>query len=261
FQGASQDGSKVFFTTEQSLLPGAEGENLYEYDFGAPAGERVTLLSSGAGDPQLQGIARISEDGSHVYFVAKADLTGARTNGIGSSPEAGGDNLYVYAAGHTTFVATLAPGDSGDWAAVDERPVLVSGEGRFLVFTSVADLTGEGLRGARTQVFQYDAATGSLVRASIGQDGYNENDREPAVGSTITFIFRSAYSYANAASPSTAGGAQAPANGAVFFESPDALTPQALADRTDAGGQLVPNVYEYRAGHVHLLSDGRDLSV
>lgn len=261
FQGASLDGSKVFFTTEQKLLPEAEGENLYEYDFDAPAGERVTLLSGGAADPEMQGVARISEGGSHVYFVAKGVLTNISKNGVGSSAAAGADNLYVHAEGHTSFVATLSPGDSGDWARLDRRPVLASGEGRFLVFTSVADLTGEGLKGARPQVFQYDAVTGALVRASIGQDGYNDGGREPAVGSTIVNGFPSAYSYVSADSPSAASGTQASADGAVFFSSPDALTPQALADRVDLAGQMVPNVYEYRAGHVYLLSDGRDISV
>jgi hypothetical protein len=259
FEGASLDGSEVFFTTEQELLPGAKSENLYEYDFEAPAGERVTLLSGGVTDPEVQGVARISEDGSHVYFVAKGVLTGA-PNGIGIGAVAGADNLYVYAAGHVSFVATLSSDDAGDWSRVDERPVLASGEGRFLVFTSVADLTNEDVSLDNPQVFQYDATTGALVRASIGQDGYNDDGREPAVGSTIVNSMPSAYRYAIADAPSAASGAQAPADGAVFFSSPDALTRQALNDQRNFLGQMVLNVYEYRAGHVYLLSDGRDVS-
>src|ERR1700730_12438008 len=46
--GASRDGSKLFVTTGQELLPGATGENLYEYNFDGPAGGRISLASAGA---------------------------------------------------------------------------------------------------------------------------------------------------------------------------------------------------------------------
>ena len=76
FQGGSLDGTKVFFTTEQDPT-GAKGENLYEYDFDAPAGEKVSWLSNQSpGEAAVQGVARISEDGSHVYFVARGVLPG-----------------------------------------------------------------------------------------------------------------------------------------------------------------------------------------
>jgi hypothetical protein len=268
FQGASLDGSKVFFTTEQELLPGAVGENLYEYDFDAPEGERISRISVPAsGEAQVQGLARIAEDGSHAYFVAKGVLT-ETPNGVGNKAIAGADNLYVYErdelfpTGRMSFVATLLPGDSTDWQRADERPVIASGNGDFLVFASIADLTNEGLGGVgpQTQVFQYNAVTGGLLRASIGQNGYNDNDRSPLIGSRIVNGFPSAYSYAQVDSAASANGAQAPEDGAVFFESPDALTPQALSDQPNSLNELVPNIYEFSAGSVYLLSDGHDVS-
>jgi hypothetical protein len=267
FKGASEDGSRVFFTTEQELLPGATGENLYEYDFDAPPGERVTLVSTGSGTSEVQGVARVSEDGSHVYFVAKGDLTGAARNGVGNAAVAGGENLYVYErdenvpAGRTSFIATLtSPGDEANWQRIDARPVLASHDGSLLVFTSVADLTDEGLSGGGRQVFRYDAATGDLVRASIGQDGYNGDNRAAVAGSTIVNKLPAAYDYSVTDSPAAANGGQVAEDGAVFFESPDGLTPQALNDQPNPLGGLAENVYEYRAGSVYLLSDGRDAS-
>jgi hypothetical protein len=268
FQGASRDGSRVFFTTEQELLPGATGNNLYEYDFGAPAGERVRLLSGGVEPAEVQGVARISEDGSHVYFVARGDLTGAAKNIVGNGAEAGEDNLYVYSEGHVAFVAALSEaGDSANWAMEDNRPVLASENGDFLVFTSVADLTDEGLNG-RPQIFQYDAVTGALVRVSIGEDGYGEDGRSPEIGSTLPNGFVASYNYSIVDSPTMAAGIQGPSDGVVFFMSPDALTPGALHDRRvkileetgNVDEKPVPNVYEYRDGHVYLISDGRDVS-
>ena len=266
FEGASQDGSKVFFTSTQKLLAGAseESDNLYEYDFTNPA-QQLVLVSTGSSEPEgakVQGVARVSEDGSHVYFVAQGVLT-ETSNRIGHSASAGEDNLYVYErdaqfpAGRTSFVATLSPGDGDDWQRKDARPVMASEEGRFLVFTSDADLTDESLSGEKSQVFQYDATTGGLVRASIGQGGYNANDTAPVAGSGIVLL--GTYDYVETDSPATVNGSQAAADGAVFFQSADALTPQALNDQLSSnGGSLVPNVYEYRAGSVYLLSDGRD---
>jgi hypothetical protein len=259
----------VFFTTEQALLPGAKGNNLYEYDFNAPEGERIKLLSGGSETAEVQGVARISEDGSHVYFVALGNLTGLAKNGVGDSAKAGNDNLYVYSEGHTAFVATLEePRDSADWAQADNRPVLTSENGDYLVFPSAADLTNEGLNG-RSQIFQYDAPTDALVRVSIGEYGFNEDDRTPEVGSTLMNHIPQAYTYNKVDSPTTATGIQIPSDGAVFFSSPDALTLGALHDHrvkvVNEAGEInedpVPNIYEYRAGNVYLLSDGHDTSV
>jgi hypothetical protein len=263
FQGASRDGSKVFFTSTQKLLPDAsEGSmNLYEYEFNGS--EHLTLVSGGSGNPGVQGVARISEDGSSVYFVATGELSKI-PNDQGYAPEAGQDNLYVfehndrYPEGHISFIATLSPGDAGDWAQEDSRPVLLSSDNSFLIFPSVADLTHEGASGS--QIYQYDSQTGALIRASIGQEGYNDDGRTPTFGSTIRSTLPIGYAYSSGDSPTQAVGTYAPADGAVFFESPDALTPQALNDQFDEQGEPapVPNVYEYHNGNVYLISDGRD---
>jgi hypothetical protein len=112
FEGASADGSRVFFLTEQELLPGNPGRNLYEYNFGAPAGQKVTAVSHLASNAAagVEGVVRVSEDGSHVYFVATSVLTN-QPNGVGSVAQAGEDNLYVAdtASGDVSFVATCPP--------------------------------------------------------------------------------------------------------------------------------------------------------
>ena len=77
FEGASEDGSKVFFSTTQPLLGGDTSRNIYEYDFDAPAGERIVRVSGGdstVSHPVAEVAetkwSAISEDGSHVYFLA-----------------------------------------------------------------------------------------------------------------------------------------------------------------------------------------------
>jgi hypothetical protein len=89
FAGASQDGSKAFFLTTQKLLAGTTGtgKSLYEYDFDASNGGRVARVSSGSAEPDVLGVARVSEDGSHAYFVAEGQLSkGPRGGGaVGGS--------------------------------------------------------------------------------------------------------------------------------------------------------------------------------
>jgi hypothetical protein len=277
FRGASLDGSEVFFTTEQHLLLGTTGVGpfLYEYNFAAPAGKKVTLVSGGdPGGARVLGVGRVSEDGSHVYFVAGGILTGA--NGEGKGPVAGEPNLYVWAREcpngeatcpspivRTSFIATLsAAADGGDWSAADGRPMQATPDGRFLVFQSAADLTpDEEGRVEAGQVFEYDAQTGVLVRVSHGQDGYNEDGNSSTYLATIPV-----QNYVREDTPINRSTELAmSADGSrVFFSSPVGLTPQALNGvqiAADRHGKPVyaQNVYEYHDGQVDLISSGHDI--
>ena len=247
FQGASADGSKVFFTTMQPLLGKDTSENLYEYDFDAAVGQRVVRVSGGDGSvseptAEVQSVPYVSEDGSHVYFYAKGVLTTA-ANSTDEHAQAGGENLYMYErdaeypAGRTAFITACGDASNGQ----------VTPNGRFLAFTSGCHLTAEDTSTGR-QVFQYDAKTGSLVRVSIGLEGYDDN------GNATSGL------NARIVSQGEGAGSGAPRGGAlartmsddgsfVFFQSPVALTPQA----TNGG------VYEYHEGRVSLIAAGGEL--
>jgi hypothetical protein len=325
FEGASADGSKVFFTTTQQLTNSDTDatRDLYEYDFNAPAGQRLIQVSAGGnGDAtpgagaDVEGVSRISEDGSHVYFVANAALTtspspGAQGYGTHGEPvssdavaEAGAENLYVYdtETGQTAFIAELCSGaetsggvtdahcpnnlNSNPWpdgpathndqilwshstAGGDERPVQSTPDGRFLVFTSYGDLTGDDTSTAR-QIFEYDAHEEKLTRVSIGDGGFNDNgntnagnpsEHVPDTSDASTVTPR----YDAPEEGWTRGGALARTmsddGSYVFFQSPVGLTPQASDDvAIDSEGDLAQNVYEYHEGHVYLISDGQDTS-
>jgi hypothetical protein len=214
FEGASADGSKVFFLTTQQLVNSDTDStmDLYEYDFEKPEGENLGQLSHGGpGDPtpgsgaEVQGVVRVSSDGSHVYFVAKGVLTGE--NPEGHEPELGADNLYVVETetGKTSFIAELCSNarisgsvtdpecpatldatynDSPLWGqaihivgggTIAGRRAQTPSNGRYLAFTTYAHLitTGpEADSNEAQQVYRYDSQTGHLIRISIGESAF-----------------------------------------------------------------------------------------
>jgi len=293
FQGASADGSKVFFTTAQELLPGQTGDNLYEYDLNNPAGRKVVLVSTGSPNPEVQGVARVSDNGSHVYFVAQGKLVGR--NAEQREPQEGKPNLYVferspsrYAQGHTAFIATLGTFDGKDWSEGDSRPVQTTPDGRFLAFESEGDLTPDDSSTVE-QVFEYDALQEKLVRVSVGhkspggyecptthvsEEGYNCNGNTEVDAAEIP-----APGYSLNSAPTSAESSLAVSSDGsyVFFTSSDGLTPRAqftnnhVINTYEERQILARNVYEYHstvgiggsvgAGNVYLISDGRDLTL
>ena len=264
FAGASANGSKVFFLTAQPLLNSDRdtATDLYEAEIEGEASDaRVSKLIqvSGANTGQaaeVQGVARVSEDGSHVYFIARGALASEPDLSLPSGHQAateGEENLYVYErdarypGGHISFVATLSPQDAQDWRETDRRPVQATPDGRFLVFQSVAPLTSdeEGQEEAG-QVFEYDAQKETLVRVSQGQHGYNNDGNSAAHAATIPV-----QGYVTDSPLSRFLGLAVSADGSdVFFSSEDALTRQA--------SNGVNSVYEYHEGQVSLISDGHD---
>jgi hypothetical protein len=168
FNGASLDGSKVYFTTSRQLTnsdldtpasaPSSSescsatapqlGCDLYLYDANLPAGQRLIQVSAGdASDPTpgegakvYNSVTSLSADGSHVYFAAQGVLT-AHPNPEGALPVSGSPNLYLYERdaenpnGRLSFIGTLAGADSGElWGNQsgswknDAYPVPVTGK-------------------------------------------------------------------------------------------------------------------------------------
>jgi hypothetical protein len=269
FEGASADGSKVFFSTRQALLGGDETANLYEYDFSAPAGHKIIRVTGGdssVSNPtagMIGEVAGISEDGSHVYFGATGVLT--RTpNGEGQVARPGATNLYVferdarYPAGHTAFVAPLDPRDAEMFMrfhfsnAEYPRGANVTPDGRFLVFRSEADLTPDDTSTV-AQIFEYDSLTERLVRVSIGQNGFNENGNTSVYPAEIPSPLENYKEMGMNIDPRVYWSNMASsADGSyVFFTSGDALTPGALQEPGSINGV---NVYEFHDGNVHLIA-------
>lgn len=195
FQGASADGTVVFFTDSRQLTAGAspEGRDLYRCEI--PPGEAesgcasLTDLSAprvGSGESaEVQDlVSAISEDGSSLYFVAKGVLDTV-PNQAGASATAGGFNLYAWQQGEgARFIATLSGEDSLDWGkgptstvgVASDLAAAASPSGRYLSFMSQRSLTGYDNRDAVNgeadqEAFRYDAASDRLVCVSCNPTG------------------------------------------------------------------------------------------
>jgi hypothetical protein len=283
FSGASADGHEVLFVTAQPLVDADTDTtaDLYMAELDPSGIARLVLVSGGgAGDPTpgagaaVQGVSRISDGGSHIYFVAHGALT-SEPNANGESAKAGADNLYLYEPSQerTAFVARLVGEDSADWSANDaRRPAQLSEPGgRYLVFSSSAHPQGTGDTSHAAQLFEYDSADGTVTRVSIGQRGSYRcaQTGEIEVGYNCNGNIQSSqqkplvavpdYSLVSEATPAFATAAIA-ADGTVFFKSTDALTPDAVNGFPNTSPGLT-NIYEYRQGNVHLISDGHEAPV
>lgn len=274
FQGASADGAKVFFTTSQQLVDSDTDEtsDLYEYDFDKPLGENLVQLSKGGlGDlspgagADVEGVVRISSDGSHVYFDSPAVLT-AVANAAGHTAVAGAENLYGVdtLTGETKFIAD-APVVSAEGnctpgiASCDiARQAQTTPDGQYLVFATSADLTPEDTNGG-TAIYRYDFATGTLTWISRTALGFAPRDE--GLDASIAQL------------PGTEQGAEADIGdwnraisedgSTIVFTTAEQLQSSDTNRGSDPGcGGLLQetgcDVYEWHEGVVSLVSDGLD---
>jgi hypothetical protein len=204
FQGASSDGSRVFFTDRQRLTVDATTEvgqaqtagkpDLYECEIEEVAGKLSCYLKDLTVDHNEGEHATVqnfifgaSEDGASIYLIAQGVLA-SNENGNGERANAGRNNLYeLNSQGSqwtTTFIATLSEADSPEWEGnrIADTAFLtarVSPSGRYLAFMSAAPITGydnvdanPAANGARDEeVYLYDSATTSLRCVSCNPSG------------------------------------------------------------------------------------------
>jgi len=271
FQFASRDGDRVFFTSDHALTFPSSAQagkpDLYEFDVSAK--QLVDLTVAASGTANVRGISGGSDDGTHLYFVARGVLTGSQQNGQGEVAQSGQPNLYLAREKALTYVATLSPWETGEgsttlggkdrfnwWEPLPGSPktgrlkTAWSPSGRYLVFSSFKPLTGfdnspaePGLCGLNEpsceELFLYDAEADELVCISC------DATSDKPVGNT-RLVERAEFLRL---SP---GPRYAPRvvldDGRVFFDTENPLSPQ------DEGG--FKDVYQYQDGGVSLISSG-----
>jgi hypothetical protein len=268
FQGASADGSKVFFTTRQKLLSkepeviGQEGTtpNLYEYDFSKRAeGKALVLLSPDPAGAKVEGVVRTSPDGSHVYFGALGALPSVPNTTINGKGEpvnevahAGKVNLYGYdtVTRETKFVGGsqvegIGTKVSTDFPPANGRPAQTTPDGRYLVFSSRSPLAGD-TNGAAQAVYRYDFQTGELTWVSQAAHGFTPtNEGKDAMVAPLNGTFIGAM-----ANIGDWNRAISEDGSHIIFTTAEKLQGNDVNNAVD--------VYEWHDGTVSLISDGQN---
>ncbi|MEI5682526.1 hypothetical protein AAAK29_29765 [Mesorhizobium sp. CCNWLW179-1] len=176
--GASQnvdvtgDGGHIGFqSTANNLVAGDSNSfsDAFVKNLQTGAVTRVSVANDGSQANGNSLVARLSDDGSRVSFVSSAsNLTVNDSNGAVT-------DVFVrdIAAGTTTLVSVSTGGGSGDGTSYG---ALISGSGRYVVFTSDATNLVSGDSNGSTDVFVRDLLTNTTTRVSTATDGSQAND-------------------------------------------------------------------------------------
>jgi hypothetical protein len=271
YQGTGAEGTMAFFTDTQELTPGASEGSLYAYDTETGALSDLTTPVNAGETVEVQGyMPGVSEDGSYAYVVAQGVLT-TSANAYGETATAGAENLYeLHLQGgswQSTFIARLSSDDAPDWGGESEVDLSltrlsarVSPNGRYLAFMSQRGLTGYDNEDTSSQhpgerpdeeVYLYDAQSAKLVCASCNPSGTRPagihdvtvDEASPLVD-PLEGVWSGRWLAASVPSwtPNSTGEALYQSrylddSGRLFFDSSDALVPQAVNHTED--------VYEY----------------
>jgi hypothetical protein len=229
FEGASADGTRVFFSTTQKLDAADTDafKDIYERSGGATA--LVSGPGAGAsagGVPGYATFAGASTDGTRVFFDSPENLVSADTDGPCTSDHC--RDLYERSGGTTTLVSAPGAGATG----TTPRDAVFGGasaDGTRVFFTTPHELVGADADsdascpfGSCSDVYERSGGTTKLVSA-------------PGAGGIA------------GETPLNASFAGASANGTrVFFQTPDGLV------GTDTDG--LHDVYQRSGGATTLVS-------
>jgi hypothetical protein len=272
FGGMTSDGSRVFYTSVDRLLPADtdSSSDLYEAAVDGAGALSLRLVSdsnsdlcnpvsnsafahwnstgpaAGCGAVALGGGGGVTSRSGSVYFLSPEQLDGS--DGVANQP-----NLYLAEpGGEPRFVSTLEPGNplvvDSVKAAGTRRTgdFQVTPDGSDAVFVSALPLTGVSNVGF-LEVFRFDAGTNDIACASCDPTGSEEPE-------------------ANGDAELAADGLAITDDGRVFFTTPVSLVLNDSDGRGDvyewtpAGAQLISSgISAFDSGLLSVSADGVDV--
>lgn len=171
----SSDGRYVTYASGASNLVSGDSNgriDVFVYDRTTAQTSRVSVSSSGEQGDYHSGIPSISDDGQRIVFTSSAiTLAPMPDDMIGH-----GFNVFLHevATGETELISYRPEDDySLNWGGNDAT---ISGDGRFIAFSSDVDYTQDEEPGYDNDVFVYEIATEHFERVSIGESGAEAED-------------------------------------------------------------------------------------
>jgi hypothetical protein len=160
YRGASEDGTRVFFQTTESLVSADTDSAMDVYE---RSGGGTTLLTTGPNGGNGSNSATFggaSADGAHVFFRTAEKLVGSDTDSA--------VDIYERFNGQTTLVSTGPSGGDGAFNAIFDA---VSKDGSRVLFDTNESLVGADTDSSRDVYESSGGTTTSISTSSIGGNG------------------------------------------------------------------------------------------
>ncbi len=190
--GISADGRSVAFVSAATNLtvPGviSASPQIYVLDRSSQTARLASSAPDGSPADDASSQPSLSADGKVIAFTSKA--TNLVAGAGGTAGTAGTTNVFARVGdGPLQLISTGVGGTATDGSSYQPA---VSGDGRFVVFTSNADNLIAGDDNGKPDVFERDLASGAIRRVSIGPhgaqaDGPSSNPSVDGDGRFITF--------------------------------------------------------------------------
>lgn len=224
FSGLAEDGTHVFFKTDERLVDeDSDGlGDVYEHSGGA-----TRLVSTGPtanNGPYDAGLTGVSKDGTRAFFLTAEALVSTDTDSS--------NDLYERSGGNTTLISTGTTGGNGNFHA---GPAGASSDGTRVFLSTREQLTSAD-GDASTDIYEHaDGATVLVSTGSLGGNGPYDVD-SAGVSEDGTHVF---FMTAETLSPDDADG------GGLCPDSDPEYPPGPCQD-----------IYEHAGGTTKLVSIG-----
>ena len=251
FVGATNNGSRVFFTTKQQLVNGDTNQtnDLYAYDLPTASNPNPSLIDisgSASSEAKVLEVVKYAKDGtgSRIYFIAKGVLA-ANHDAFDEPPRAGDSNLYVWQQdashpeGETKFIGRLTSNTDLEYVPIYSQ---ATPDGRYLVFKAWTSQLVPTDTDNSADIYRYDAVTGELVRVSVDASGVGGNTDGGAGGPS------GAEAEMSVARGPMSNNAISNNGQEIVFTTPEALSPN--------DGNGVSDIYVWKNGRTALISTG-----
>lgn len=188
----SPDGTKVAFDSQSNqIVPddsnmcgGVTCKDVFVRDIAAQSTVRVSEDSAGNEANGISDSAEITSGSTVVFRSTASNLVSGDTNGA--------QDVFVHdmTSGETTRISVSSTGGEGAGGSFGPS---ISGDGRWVAFTSSATNLVPNDVNTYSDVFIHDRETGDTALASVAGDGWSPSDglsRAPAIsgdGSTVSF--------------------------------------------------------------------------
>ncbi|MBD1910428.1 putative Ig domain-containing protein [Leptolyngbya sp. FACHB-8] len=188
----SADGRYVAVSSRASNLAPGEDVNrhfdVFVYDRLTQQNTRVSVPFNGIADPSFLHFSRwprMSNDGRYISFFSTAtNIVSNDTNNL--------QDIFVrdHQTGETTRVSVASDGTQNTGQV---SPAEISGDGRYVVFSSSDGTLVSGDTNGAIDIFLHDRVTGETSRISMGGQGEqaNGNSRLPSIskdGRYVSFV-------------------------------------------------------------------------